>query len=42
MQNAIRLVCEVSMHDGDAADGFVRVTCPNFSIKMNAAFDRFQ
>lgn len=39
-QNSIRLVCEVSLRDVDAADGFVRVTCPDFSTEMNAELSR--
>lgn len=39
-QNAIRLLCEVLLRDVDAADGFVRVTCPDFSTKMNAELGR--
>jgi hypothetical protein len=40
MQNSIRLVCEVSLCDGNAADGYVRVTCPNFSREVNAELCR--
>jgi len=40
-QNSIRLLCEVSSRDIDAAYGFVRVTCPDFSTKMNAELGHF-
>jgi hypothetical protein len=36
MQNSIRLVCEVSLCDGNAADGYVRVVCPGFNTEMSA------
>jgi hypothetical protein len=36
MQNSVRLLCEVSLRDGDSVDGFIRVTCPDFSEEMNA------
>ncbi|KAN0089653.1 hypothetical protein V8E51_019913 [Hyaloscypha variabilis] len=39
-QNSIHLVCEVSIQNGDAADGFARVTCPNFSTDMNLELGR--
>jgi hypothetical protein len=39
-QNSIRLLCEVSLRDGDTADRIVRVTCPDFSTKMNAELGR--
>lgn len=35
-QNSIRLLCEVSLRDVDAADDFLRVTCPALSSKLNA------
>jgi F-box domain len=40
MQNSLRLLCEVSLRDGDAADGFIRVTSPDFSKEMNAELGR--
>jgi hypothetical protein len=40
MQNSVRLLCEVSLRDGDAVDGFIRVTCPDFSEEMNAELAR--
>jgi hypothetical protein len=39
-QNSIRLLCEVSLRDVDVANGFVRVTCPDFSTQMNAELGR--
>lgn len=39
-QNSIRLLCEVSLRDVDVADGFMRVTCPDFSKEMNAELHR--
>lgn len=30
-QNSVYLQCKVSMGDGDAADGYVTVTCPDLS-----------
>jgi hypothetical protein len=39
-RNSIRLLCEVSSRGIDAADGFVRVTCPDFSTIMNAELGR--
>ncbi len=36
VQNSISFVCEVSIRDGDAAEGFIRVTCPDLSREMNA------
>ena len=39
-QNYIRLVCEFSLRDVDAADGYLRVTCPDFNWKMNAELNR--
>lgn len=40
MQNSVRLLCEVSLRDGDAVDVFIRVTCPDFSEEMNAELPR--
>jgi hypothetical protein len=40
LQNSVRLLCEVSLLDGDAVDGFIRVTCPDFSKEMNAELGR--
>jgi hypothetical protein len=40
IQNSVRLLCEVSLRDGDAVNGFIRVTCPDFSKEMNAELGR--
>jgi hypothetical protein len=40
VQNSISFVCEVSIRDGDAAEGFLKVTCPDLSREMNAELDR--
>ncbi|KAN0107976.1 hypothetical protein V8E51_007718 [Hyaloscypha variabilis] len=40
MQNSARLLCEVSLRDGDPVDGFIRVKCPDFSEELNAELSR--
>jgi hypothetical protein len=39
-QNSISLVCERYIRDDDAAEGFLRVTCPDLSKEMNAELSR--
>ena len=42
IQNSIRLICEVSFHGVDAADGLLRVTSPDFSPEMNLELSRLE
>ncbi|KAL2062134.1 hypothetical protein VTL71DRAFT_6400 [Oculimacula yallundae] len=39
-QNSVYLKCQVSLSEGDAANGFVMVTCPDLSYEMNAELTR--
>jgi hypothetical protein len=38
--NSISLVCDISVFDGDATDGFIKVTCSDLSSEMNAELRR--
>ncbi|KAH8765136.1 hypothetical protein BGZ57DRAFT_901747 [Hyaloscypha finlandica] len=40
LQNSVYFLCKVSICDGDAADGYVIVTCPQLSTEMNAELTR--
>ncbi|PVH84025.1 hypothetical protein DL98DRAFT_92030 [Cadophora sp. DSE1049] len=40
LQNSVYFLCKVSICDGDAADGYVTVTCPQLSTEMNAELTR--
>ncbi|KAG4431555.1 hypothetical protein IFR05_012968 [Cadophora sp. M221] len=39
-KNSVHFVCKISICEGDAADGFVTVTCPEMSAAMNKELTR--